>query len=236
MPILTRKDVWIIAILWVVFSTLFLTIPSIDIIISQWFFDASTGTFLLKASPFIQQLNDFGHSFIFFLAYWPLAAILLKWRDFHLYQAILYAIFYTFSVYILIEFGVKEFWLRPRPEQIILFGGHENFLPIFHSLPQGDFHSFVSGHASVWFGLVAIGYTLYPTRKIAWAIISILSGLTMGVLRICIGKHYLSDIIFAGLFVTSSCVVLDILVKEVEKKVIVSNRWSRYFPFISLKD
>lgn len=42
----------------------------------------------------------------------------------------------------------------------------------------------------------------------------------MGILRICIGKHYLSDIVFAGLFATSSCVILDILVKEFEKNLI----------------
>lgn len=236
MPILARKDLWVLIILWITFSTLFLAVPSTDIAVSQWFFDAHTGAFPLATSPLIQDLNNLGHSFIFLLAFWPLPVTLLKLRNFPPYQAFLYVIFYTLSVYILVEFGIKEFWLRPRPEQITFFGGHEKFLPIFHSLPHGDFHSFVSGHASVWFGLMAIGYTLYPKRKLLWSAISVSSGLTMGILRICIGKHYLSDIIFAGLFVISSYVILDILVKELEGRIIISNAWARYFPYLTLKD
>lgn len=89
-----------------------------------------------------------------------IVGVFLKTKIFHRYQAFLYVIFYTLSAYILIEFGVKESWLRPRPEQSVLFGGHEKFLSIFHSLPCNDFYSFVSGHASVWLGLITVGYTL----------------------------------------------------------------------------
>lgn len=123
MSVLARKDLYILIFLWVTFSTLFLVIPSIDIMVSQLFFDLHTGTFPLATSPLIQHLNNLGHSFIFILAFWPVLAVLVKKQVFPLYPAFLYVTFYIFSVYILIEFGVKEFWLRPRPEQIKLFGG-----------------------------------------------------------------------------------------------------------------
>ncbi|WP_032112176.1 phosphatase PAP2 family protein [Candidatus Paracaedibacter symbiosus] len=127
-------------------------------------------------------------------------------------KACLYFVVYTLYAFVVIEYGVKEIWLRPRPGQTTLFGSTHEFLPIFHSLPSGNFRSFVSGHTAAWFGLICVGYNIYPTNHFFWTILSLLVGITMGLLRICVGKHFLSDIVFAGLFVATSCVILEMFI------------------------
>lgn len=212
MDTLPRKDGWILLVLWVFWSTLFFIFPSIDLTISAFFYDPAIEGFPLKNSSIINHLNNIGRWLIVPLALWPLILVWLPTISFNLTQAALYVVFYTVSTFVLVEYGVKEIWLRPRPMQIVLFGGTQPFLVPFHSLPRGDFHSFVSGHTAVWFGLICIGYTLYPRQCRFWTLFSIFTGAGMAYLRICIGEHFLSDTIFAGLFVCSACVILERLV------------------------
>lgn len=209
-----RKDIRTLIVLWLFFSTLFTTFPTLDIFVSSYFFDQNLCIFPLKNVSIIKHLNNFGHWLMIPLTLWPLAIILLRSTPpFRVKQAFLYVIFYAFCAIILIEYGVKEIWLRPRPEQTILFGGTQSFLALFQSLPKGNFHSFVSGHTSVWFGLICIGYTVFPQHRPFWIIISLLLGCCMAFLRICVGAHFLSDTIFAGLFVCTACVILDVIVQ-----------------------
>lgn len=213
-----RKDIRILIVLWLFFSTLFITLPTLDIFASSYFFDQNLGIFPLKNVSIIKHLNHFGHWLMIPLTFWPLAIILLRSNPpFTMKQAFLYVIFYALCAIILIEYGVKEFWLRPRPEQTALFGGTQPFLALFQSLPKGNFHSFVSGHTSVWFGLICIGYTIFPHQRQFWTMTSLLLGCCMAFLRICVGAHFLSDTIFAGLFVCTACVILDIFAQTLRK-------------------
>jgi lipid A 4'-phosphatase len=217
--LLCRKDIWILIILWLFFSTLFTLFPALDILVSSHFFDQTLGIFPLKNMSLIKHLNNFGHWLMVPLTLWPFAMILTRSPPpFSVKQAFLYIVFYAFCAIILIEYGVKEIWLRPRPEQIILFGGTQPFLEVFQSLPKGNFHSFVSGHTSVWFGLICIGYTVFPQHRQFWIITSLLLGCCMAFLRICVGAHFLSDTIFAGLFVCSACIILDVIVQAFQNR------------------
>lgn len=223
MDITLRKDVKVLVSLWLFFSILFLMVPALDIITSSIFYDSQSGSFPLKNSTLLHHLNNFGRWFIFPIAVWPIVVVGFKSVPFKLSQALLYVIFYTCSVFILVEYGIKEIWLRPRPEQITLFGGTQPFLSLFQSLPHGNFHSFVSGHTAVWFGLICIGYTVYPQQHRLWTFLSLITGCIMGYLRICIGEHFLSDTIFAGLFVCSACVILDIVKEKLKKTLLNGN-------------
>ncbi|WP_032112177.1 hypothetical protein [Candidatus Paracaedibacter symbiosus] len=63
-----RKNLWILTILWISCSVLFLAEPSIDILVSSYFFDPAIETFPLAKSPLIEHLNNFGRWLIFLLA------------------------------------------------------------------------------------------------------------------------------------------------------------------------
>ena len=94
----------------------------------------------------------------------------------------------------------KEYWGRPRPREIVQFGGKKAFL---HPWQKGVAHmgrSFPSGHSSAAFYLTA-PFFIYRRRKPsvarAWLIGGFCFGLTMSVARITQGGHFLSDNLWA---------------------------------------
>lgn len=88
---------------------------------------------------------------------------------------------------------------RARPRQIEQFGGDKEFTPAFVISDECDRNcSFVSGHAS----FVFTGYAAaLLTRRRKWAIAAVtgLGGMA-GLGRMMQGAHFLSDIVFAGVF------------------------------------
>lgn len=94
----------------------------------------------------------------------------------------------------------KDYWGRPRPREIVQFGGNKEFL---HPWQKGVAHmgrSFPSGHSSAAFYLTA-PYFIYRRRKPmiarAWFIGGFSFGLMMSVARITQGGHFLSDNLWA---------------------------------------
>lgn len=99
----------------------------------------------------------------------------------------------------------KENWGRPRPKQIVEFGGTESFSPFYQprfssSLPA---KSFPAGHPSMgfyFFILIWLG-RFYGSPKLVWMGwgISLCLGILLGVGRIAQGGHFLSDVLVSAL-------------------------------------
>jgi len=94
----------------------------------------------------------------------------------------------------------KEYWGRPRPREIVQFGGKKEFL---HPWQKGVAHagrSFPSGHSSAAFYLTA-PYFVYRRRngRVArfWLIGGVSFGVLMSIARISQGGHFLSDTLWA---------------------------------------
>lgn len=94
----------------------------------------------------------------------------------------------------------KDHWGRPRPREIVQFGGTKDFL---HPWQKGVAHmgrSFPSGHASAAFYMSA-PFFIYRRRKLSVARNWLLGGLGFGLLmsaaRITQGAHFLSDTLWA---------------------------------------
>ncbi|OGU16741.1 MAG: hypothetical protein A2076_06915 [Geobacteraceae bacterium GWC2_53_11] len=110
----------------------------------------------------------------------------------------------------------KDYWGRPRPREIIQFGGKKEFL---HPWQKGVAHkgrSFPSGHASAAFYLTA-PFFIYRRRKprIAawWMFGGLLFGTLMSVARITQGGHFLSDNLWAWGMVHLTAIALYYLLK-----------------------
>ena len=90
---------------------------------------------------------------------------------------------------------------RPRPSQVVEFGGPQAFVPAF-AVPPPDAYgaSFVSGHAAIAFWLGALAW-VFPRRRRAWLIAGLGAGALMGATRMSAGAHFLSDVVFAGVAV-----------------------------------
>jgi len=106
---------------------------------------------------------------------------------------------------LLVNAGLKETWGRARPVQVSQFGGKLHFSPALSPTDQCHHNcSFVSGHATSGFILMAIGLMGSAATRRRWLWIGVAWGVVVSLARIAEGGHFLSDTLFAGLAVWAS--------------------------------
>jgi len=112
---------------------------------------------------------------------------------------------------------LKEYWGRARPTSIIEFGGDKQFTPFWDMTDQCAANcSFVSGEgsgaAALAIALVVIGPFLTAGwrrgARLAYLATSIALPAAAIVQRVVTGRHFLSDTVFAILFVVLIAVLL----------------------------
>ncbi len=96
---------------------------------------------------------------------------------------------------------LKDHWGRPRPVDVVQFGGAEHFVPWWD--PRGDCDkncSFVSGDVSgAFWTLAPAALAPAPWRPVAYGAALIL-GTATALFRMMAGGHFFSDVFFAGFF------------------------------------
>jgi membrane-associated PAP2 superfamily phosphatase len=94
----------------------------------------------------------------------------------------------------------KDYWGRPRPLQVQQMGGTDRFVAWWDPRGQCDSNcSFVSGDVSAGFWTMApAALAPAPWRPLAYAA-AIAFGSAIGVMRMLLGAHFFSDVVFAGL-------------------------------------
>ena len=94
----------------------------------------------------------------------------------------------------------KDNWGRPRPHQVEQLGGGEAFEPWWRTKGACARNcSFVSGEASQAFWLVAPASLAPPQVRPLALGGAVLFGTAVGTLRMAFGRHFLTDVVFAGL-------------------------------------
>lgn len=173
----------------------------IDLISSGWFY--SNGEFALGATlPFAAIYELFG-----FLPYLLVpglfaAALWMLWRYRDGHHPFKRKIFLFLFLSLLIGPGLLVNTVlknnsigRARPSQVVEFGGENQFTPAFvYSGACETNCSFVSGHASMGFYFIALGWLLRSRR---WFWVGMGIGTLVGITRIVQGGHFLSDTVFA---------------------------------------
>ena len=95
---------------------------------------------------------------------------------------------------------LKNMWGRTRPNDVLQFGGNDIFVPWYRF---GDTCvsncSFVSGDSSVGFALIVF---YFLTKKNIYIYLSVMFGVSLGIVRIAAGGHFLSDVVFSQIIVT----------------------------------
>jgi lipid A 4'-phosphatase len=111
---------------------------------------------------------------------------------------------------------LKDNWARPRPIQVVEFGGPDRFTPVLERSGSCERNcSFVSGEASATF---AIGFAiamLARRRRAALMAAAVAAGSIAGLIRMGEGGHFLSDVIFAAVFMALDVALLHWLVFHV---------------------
>ena len=101
---------------------------------------------------------------------------------------------------------MKDHWGRARPVQTQVFGGAREFTPAPLIADQCDRNcSFVSGHAALGFSLVSFGFLLPAGARRRGAVAAAIGfGALVGLGRIAAGRHFLSDVVYAGFIVVGT--------------------------------
>lgn len=195
-------------VLFVILAAVFLIWPEIDLIVSRWFYDPQDG-FIYKDTPWVVSVYAlFRHAPKLIL---PLLLIMLilsyvkgRWglgtdqkRPWlFLFLALL------IGPGLLVHLVFKEAWDRPRPRQVVEFGGSKDFIPAFIPAAaikdqRGNNKSFVSGHAAMGAYLMALAWVF---RRRSWLWAGLVMGAVVSLGRLVQGGHFLSDVLFATFF------------------------------------
>lgn len=95
----------------------------------------------------------------------------------------------------------KEYYGRPRPRDVVDFGGQRAFAPVWEPHTGEGGKSLPCGHASTGFFWLTLG-VFYSERNrrlaIAFTVLGLVHGMFMGFGRIAQGGHWFSDVVWAA--------------------------------------
>ena len=107
----------------------------------------------------------------------------------------------------------KNQWGRARPAQIVELGGTKAFTPPLVIADQCRRNcSFVSGEAASTYVTFYAAAALVPQWSAALVIAGTVGGLATGLIRMSQGAHFLSDVVFAGVFMALTVLMLRRLI------------------------
>ncbi len=119
------------------------------------------------------------------------------WRK----QALFILVFVALGPGLVVNVLLKDTLGKPRPSQVIEFGGEYPYAQFWEPGTGAGNGSFPSGHASVAFALMGPWFFLRQRHKrmaAAFLIGGLVWGALVGLSRIAQGGHFFSDVIWAG--------------------------------------
>lgn len=199
-------------------TVLWLSNPQIDLAVERSFFDPGQGFVFNKnlVIQIIRKLAIYSYGLWYALIItsvifsrnnpqWPLSKLFgldfIHW----VYLAITSLV----GPLLIANIILKNNWGRARPRQLEEFGGNLDFTPPMVISDQCDTNcSFVSGEPSSMFMIFFALAFVMPQRRWLLVALAIVLGGASGVMRMGQGGHFLSDVVFAGLFMAFSAAVI----------------------------
>ncbi len=219
---------WILALfgMTVLASVLFLSAPGLDLWTAGLFAAADGDGFPLARAGVPLFFNEVIDTLAILSALACLAG--LAWTSWHRGRTLLGLgqrayLFLTACLAIapgiVVNLILKSEWGRARPRQIADFGGTQDFTPALLIADQCERNcSFVSGDAALGFSMLALALVL-PAPRRPFILAAIAFGVFISLVRMVQGAHFLSDVIFAGLFVCLIILVLKVLILDPRKEL-----------------
>jgi lipid A 4'-phosphatase len=198
---------WLIACLAVgaVVGIIFAAYPGLDLQVASWFFDPHVRKFPLAITYDWNLVRRIANWIPFLLLAPAVFALLYKiiFPAKPMWMAPSVVIFLIGSFLIgpglISNVALKENWGRPRPNKIVQFSGVAHFQPWWRPSSECKRNcSFVSGEASQAYWLVAPATLAPPQLRPAALGAAVVFGTSVGAMRIIFGRHFVTDVVFAG--------------------------------------
>lgn len=207
------REIWATAAFGIAAAVLFVAVPQIDLIAAQAlylennrfvFSGTQAAVVWAEATRGLAKIIIVALAICLVLTLIRRRAVLgLDWRRY---------------VFLLLCFGVgtgivanaifKDNWGRARPSQVVEFGGEKQFTPAFVITDQCPRNcSFVSGDSAFAFG--TLGFALLAGRRRRYVLAALAFGAVVGAGRMLTGGHFLSDIVFSGVFAVLTVLILE---------------------------
>ena len=182
--------------------------PTLDLEVARFFTRPETRDFLALAHPYIEGLRLFNFQLTLLLLTLTAAAVGVKMARpdttmlLPARLSLLVIAIFTLGPGLLANGIFKTLWGRVRPRHLVEFGGKHDFTAWWD--PTGACIkncSFISGEASSAFALLALAVLVPAPLRYAAIGASLVYGVLVGFIRIAVGAHFLSDVLFAGVFI-----------------------------------
>ncbi len=186
-------------------AVLFVAVPDIDLWFSDLFYEPGRG-FYLNDAWWVQLFFHLVPLIVIILSLTLIASLLytLIWRrpiGLLNRRAILFLLAaLALGPGLVVQTLLKDQWGRARPRDVAEFGGSRRFTPAFVISDQCDRNcSFVAGHPSVPYYFMCLGLLWWRRRRWIYLGAAAAGGL-VGLGRILQGAHFLSDVVYSGVF------------------------------------
>jgi lipid A 4'-phosphatase len=195
-------------------AVLFLNAPELDLAVTRTFY-AADGTFIGQHLIWLKVLRSIFITFYFSCVALTVAGIIMtqrggrSWLGWRFSNWAFLAICLVVGPGLIANTILKDNWGRARPKQVVEFNGTKSFSPPLLPVRECPRNcSFVSGEAASAFLPLYAAAAVMPQNAILLAVGGTLLGLAAGAIRIVQGAHFLSDVIFAGVFMGLTVLVV----------------------------
>lgn len=195
-------------------GAIFLTKPDLDLIAGSYFYKGG-GRFIGQEEGWIVFLR-----LVFIIFFWACVAMAIaglvitrkpgtSWLGFTAPHWLFLGICLGVGPGLVANLMFKDQWGRARPKQVVEFGGSRTFTPpILFSKECPRNCSFVSGEASSTYVPFFAAAVMIPQAAVPLAAAGVAMGLAAGAVRMAQGGHFLSDVIFAGVFMALTVLIV----------------------------
>ncbi len=197
-----------------VLATVAIELLDLDRTIARLIHDPQTG-WILREHGFVKFLYDYATWPAILIAcvsgvIWIISRFHKPWR--RTYRlAIFVGLTIALGPGLLVNTLLKGYYGRPRPAEMIAFGGTKEYAAAWQPSFGSGSRSFPSGHAAMgffWFSFALYYYERNRRRAAAFALLALLHGGLTGWGRMLQGGHWLSDVLWAAGFVYLSAWIL----------------------------
>jgi lipid A 4'-phosphatase len=204
---MSRRGLIVALVFAAVIGLLFGFFPQLDLDIASLFYDPAAKNFPLSRSSVLRYVRETAVWIQVLLIAPSVLVLLIKfaiprvkpWMSSR--AAIFLIATLALAPGLVVNVLLKNHWDRPRPAAVVEFGGSERFVPWWD--PRGQCRkncSFVSGEtSSAFWTLAPAALAPAPWRFLAYTS-AIAFGVGMGAVRMAMGGHFFTDVVFAGLF------------------------------------